>query len=197
MRTETNLHKARWISSLLARGTRYGVVTLAAVDDVDQLDWLEKNWIAFGRLSGWPLTNIHDGGDAPRSQSAETKAKIGAASRSRIHPKWSEEMRAAVSASWRQLWGNRARPGQWSEKRRAAFEHSEAERKAAGRKHHNPSQATRRLWSEQRLGRVMTEAQKEKLRVSLRAVCASAEARRRLSAAGRLGATSPQRRKKP
>ncbi len=55
--------KARWISSLQALGIGYHVVLLEVVRTPSELAEAERRWIAYGRLSGWPLTNTTDGGE--------------------------------------------------------------------------------------------------------------------------------------
>lgn len=55
-------YSARWIKSLLALGLRYEIVVLETPHK-EILSDTERWWIAYGRASGWPLTNLTDGGE--------------------------------------------------------------------------------------------------------------------------------------
>src|SRR5262249_51970531 len=69
---------ATWIADLKSAGLHYEITILEAVDapkapsmrcwwwtgaNVTSLNDAERWWIAFGRASGWPLTNATDGGE--------------------------------------------------------------------------------------------------------------------------------------
>ena len=58
---KSNRLKAAWIDDLQAHGMEPLVEIL---DKVPLSDWkdTERNWIAYGFESGWPLTNISEGG---------------------------------------------------------------------------------------------------------------------------------------
>ena len=80
-----NTHKARWIRQLLANGM---TPVMEIIDPASAGRGWEKNeqaWIRHFRAIGCSLTNLTDGGDgAPgHAVSAETRAKLSAASRNR------------------------------------------------------------------------------------------------------------------
>jgi hypothetical protein len=60
-KADVNRHKKHWISGLLAQGQKPLLVTLEKVSD-KQWEDRERWWIQHGRASGWPLTNLADGG---------------------------------------------------------------------------------------------------------------------------------------
>jgi hypothetical protein len=62
LRRDTNRHKVNWIEQLQAAGISYSITVLEEAGAALDLDALEQKWIAFGRSSGWPLTNLSDGG---------------------------------------------------------------------------------------------------------------------------------------
>lgn len=101
--------KSRWIGGLLAEGMR---PLIEVIEEAEPENWIgrEVHWIAHYRAAGAPLFNIAEGGhassesarrklsalNAGRKLSAETKAKIGAASKATPRtPEW----RARISAS--------------------------------------------------------------------------------------------------
>lgn len=90
----TSMHLTRWLKGLLAAGLLYEVVVLEELTSADRLNEAEKRWIAYGRLSAWPLVNLTAGGEGLSGYklSPETKAKISAAHKGRIQ---SPESRAA------------------------------------------------------------------------------------------------------
>jgi hypothetical protein len=87
---------ARWVAALLKRGLMYESVILEACESEEQLDDVECWWIAYGRASGWPLTNLSAGGKSPRGirQSAETRARR---SRTMTGRQFTPVHRAAIS----------------------------------------------------------------------------------------------------
>lgn len=52
----------RWVAALQSRGLDFDIVILEEVETDTQLQTAERWWIAYGRLSGWPLTNRSSGG---------------------------------------------------------------------------------------------------------------------------------------
>ncbi len=54
--------KARWLRILLGADLR---PVLKILEQVPYADWPDReiHWIAFGRVNGWPLTNMTDGGE--------------------------------------------------------------------------------------------------------------------------------------
>lgn len=88
-------HSANWIRQLKSLGLDYEIVVLDQ-GSATELPALERWWISYGRASGWPLTNLTDGGEGSvgATQSAETRARISAANRGR---KRTPEFRARMS----------------------------------------------------------------------------------------------------
>lgn len=83
LRSDSNLHKVRWIRGLQAEGLEYEVVVLERVEHAVDLATAEVKWISFGKAAG-TLTNLTDGGDggdtfSGRKHSTETRAKMRAA----------------------------------------------------------------------------------------------------------------------
>lgn len=94
----TGRYLINWIRSLQALGLDYEVVILEECANA-QLDELERFWIAYGRASCWPLTNLTRGGDGfTGKHTEETRRKMSAARQG--HP-FSAESRAKLSNSLR------------------------------------------------------------------------------------------------
>jgi hypothetical protein len=108
LRRGDNPAKERWISDLVAGGLRYRIFVLATAETSEALDAIEREWIALGRRSGWPLKNIQDGGDtAPRSpHTPEAREKIRAALTGRKRAPFSAEWRANMSEGRRRAWAS-------------------------------------------------------------------------------------------
>ncbi len=74
-------HKDRWIKQQIKASNEIEIFALEVCD----ADWQsrEQFWIREGRLKGWPLTNISDGGDGPVGyhHSIEARRKISEANR--------------------------------------------------------------------------------------------------------------------
>lgn len=79
-------YSGNWIRELVRAGLQFEIVVLETLDCVDQLDAAECWWIAYGRASGWPLTNLSTGGHGARGvqQTIESRAKRSIALRGRI-----------------------------------------------------------------------------------------------------------------
>lgn len=90
----TGPHCKRWIAQLQQLGLDYEVVLLET-GDLD-LNIAERWWIAYGRASGWPLTNLTDGGEGASGyqHTDESRARI---SRARIGIRFSEETRKRIA----------------------------------------------------------------------------------------------------
>jgi len=163
-------YKARWIRSLRRDGLAPVIRILEAQPTRKQLNEAEVRWIAYGRESGWPLTNLTDGGEGALGRNPESIAKFRA--KMIGHPV-SAETRAKISAAnkiayaspkLRKLVGDRARGKELSPEARALIS-------AAGvRRFEDP---------------VARARQGEAQRRRFAAAPVSEETRARLSAAGR------------
>jgi hypothetical protein len=132
---QTRTWRTNWIQSVLARGKRPRLRLLEVLDCDDDWQAAERRWIAGLRAQGANLTNCTSGGDGVpdlppeirarmrqvwigRKHSAETRAKIGRASRGRKHTDvWREHMRTLM----------RGRTIAWNETVRHAVEKLTAE----------------------------------------------------------------------
>lgn len=78
-------HVARWIKRLIVKNKRPEIVILAETD-LQHINTDEQWWIAYGRLSGWKLTNATDGGEGTVGyvMSERTKRKIGEKTKARL-----------------------------------------------------------------------------------------------------------------
>lgn len=61
-RDKRNWHKCYWILSLLRIGLEPEVVVLDAFETKSAASAAERTYISFGHETGWPLTNLHEGG---------------------------------------------------------------------------------------------------------------------------------------
>lgn len=99
---KAHCHRAHWIQSLARDGLKPILLILDTVEPGADWRCVERDWIAYGRTQGWPLTNNTDGGDGVRGLPPETRermrqnwlgrkhkpdslVKIGQASRGRHH----------------------------------------------------------------------------------------------------------------
>lgn len=93
-------HCARWVRSLQRLHLEYEV-TVLEMCTAESLDDAERWWIAYGRCTGWPLTNWLDGGEGASCGDKNPMAnpvyrqKVSAAHRGRKH---SPEARRRMSA---------------------------------------------------------------------------------------------------
>lgn len=58
----SNTHVNNWIRSLYAKGLRFEPTILEFTDRATLIE-RERWWIRYGRMSGWDLTNLTEGGD--------------------------------------------------------------------------------------------------------------------------------------
>lgn len=106
-------HRTNWLRSLKIKGLKPTLVILQELPENAAWQDAEKAWIAYGYSQGWPLVNNTSGGDGVcglpeetrrriaqtwvgRKHSAETKAKIGAASKLKKMP---EDAKKRISES--------------------------------------------------------------------------------------------------
>lgn len=105
----TASQKNTWLRDLFEAGLDYSIATLDVVAPSEALlCWwwpyhtnhmndAERWWIAYGRASGWPLTNMTDGGEGNGIRRSDlTRARISACARSRT-----PEHRAKLGAAHR------------------------------------------------------------------------------------------------
>lgn len=85
---------ARWIRQLLSIGFAYEIRVLAWFATDIPLCNAERDWIAFGRAEGWPLTNLTDGGDGVSGRPASDRLRHAAKSRV-----YTAEQKARISAA--------------------------------------------------------------------------------------------------
>jgi hypothetical protein len=86
-------YKAKWIRKLHSAGLNYIVIVLEWVGDKDLLFEAEIRWIVRGKVEGWPLTNLTDGGEGLLNPSDSTRSKIGDLSRARMaNPEFRERV---------------------------------------------------------------------------------------------------------
>lgn len=76
-----NPHKDNWIRELSRAGVQYDIAILETRQTYEELLSAERWWIAYGRLSGWPLTNMTEGGQGwnGRKHTDEARAKLSVA----------------------------------------------------------------------------------------------------------------------
>lgn len=116
--------RTNWIQSILKKGKRPELIILQSLDDSEDWQKSEIDWIKKSRDMGWRLTNCTDGGDGlvnppqevrdkmiktwtGRKHSEKTKKLIGEKSRGRKH---SEEHKAKISKVMKNrdiTWGNK------------------------------------------------------------------------------------------
>lgn len=94
-----NPYKDRWIKQLEAAGLSYEIAVLAP-STPETLKADEIWWIAYARASGWPITNLTDGGDGTLGwvPPPEYRAKISARFKGR---KFTPEHLAKIAAKHR------------------------------------------------------------------------------------------------
>ena len=87
--------KTSWVKALLAAGFRYEIVILETYSARESVVSGECFWIAYGRVCGWPLTNMSGGGEgnAVRLHTPAARAKMAATLRGK------KRSPAAVQAS--------------------------------------------------------------------------------------------------
>lgn len=154
-------YKGRWLRELLAAGHRPGMHAIAVYEDRAALAEGERQWIAYGLASCWPLTNCTMGGDGLRDPSPETRAKMSASQTGKKH---SAETIARRNASIAAAWVGRVRPNK-------------------GKKH-SPEHCAK--ISAANTGRVMSPETCARISASKMGHEVSAEARAKISA-GKLG----------
>lgn len=91
-----HLHSARWIAGLKRLGIKYEIVILETVPDADYEDLCraETWWIAYGRASRWPLTNLTTGGGGTFGYryTNEQRESMSRAAVARCTSAWRERM---------------------------------------------------------------------------------------------------------
>lgn len=82
---KSKTHKVHWIQSLLKKGLKPELVILEQLNDDDNWQEYEKNWIKKGKENGWDLVNSTDGGDGVVNLPEESKQRIINAWKGRKH----------------------------------------------------------------------------------------------------------------
>jgi NUMOD3 motif len=97
---DTNTRCATWLKSLLTAGRTCELVVLESVPSPDCLNKAECWWIAYGKMSGWPLTNHTLGGEGVLGYRPSLKSRASRSKKlqGRI---FSEEHRAKISETKR------------------------------------------------------------------------------------------------
>lgn len=65
----------RWVKSLQREGLAYQIVVLEILETSITLPEAERWWIAYGRASGWPLTNLNGGGHVSEAELLELRER--------------------------------------------------------------------------------------------------------------------------
>jgi len=68
--------RTNWIQSVLKKGSRPVLLILESLNNNDDWQASETEWISKGRAKGWRLTNCTDGGDGLHNPPQEVKDKI-------------------------------------------------------------------------------------------------------------------------
>lgn len=218
----TRSHSSNWIQGLIANGAMYSIVVLEEVHR-DRLPDTERWWIAYGRASGWPLTNLTAGGQSAkhtarekisaslmgRAVSSATRAKMSASAAIR----WSqpEDLEAARNRALVQFGSPEARAAisariaampraEWlahQAKMTAAASTPEARKRSI--ENSNAAKRTpefRAKASARTRERMADPAERAKISAATKAAMASPEIRARISAKGIGRKRSPETRAK-
>lgn len=135
----------RWIRSLPSAPTLLVLESNVTVQAYRNA--LECEWIRYGKLVGWRLTNLTKGGEGVVDPTGEIAARIGATQRGR---KRSKETRERVAAAVKLLWSD---PGY-------------RQKMVAAHRGKSPSMETRAKQSAVTKGRKMSAEFCEKIRIS-------------------------------
>lgn len=78
LKDKRRTHKANWVRELLSQGKEPRLQVLETSDE-ENFQSCEQAWIAYGRATGWNLTNTTDGGIGTRGlkHSEATRKKMG------------------------------------------------------------------------------------------------------------------------
>lgn len=116
--------RSNWIQSVLKRGKRPQISILQSLENNEDWQEAEKEWIKKGKEMGWKLTNGTDGGDGlvnpseevrqkiiktwtGRKHSEETKRLIGEKSKGRKHSEESKKHMSKLMKGRKITWGNK------------------------------------------------------------------------------------------
>lgn len=99
-RRNKHTHLGCWLQKLHRENIRFEIVVLEKLQEkfLPLLQSAEMWWIVFGRMHGWPLKNLTDGGEGTKGVKLGWRARkrIAARMRKRV---WTDEMRANASRS--------------------------------------------------------------------------------------------------
>lgn len=190
-------HVSNWVQALRAQGLNFIPVVLEHCSTKEELLEREAWWVAYGRLSGWELTNLTDGGDGSwgYTPTQATRAKLRA-----LHlgkPKTEahrESMRKAKSApdaiafvkalhtGRKRTDSTKAKIGAAS-RRRVVTEEARENMRMAALARAPRTQATRAKLSAALKGRKRTPEQVARMSAAQQGKTASIETRKRMSEA--------------
>lgn len=137
LRVKDKTHRSNWFSKMEREKVLPEIFEIEVVQDWREA---ERFWIAYFRSIGCKLVNTTFGGDGlsgagptsfkrgqkawneGKTYGAETRAKIAAANRARVHPKWSEEHKLRHKETMK-----RVNPGgkPWTQARWDAFKNED------------------------------------------------------------------------
>lgn len=116
---------AHWIRNLKAKGLRFEWAILEITPDKSSLPELEVWWISYGRLSGWPLTNLSEGGVGGNTRPRSTTLKRHMSRRMKGR-KVSQETRDRLKALAVERWKDPAQRKMASDRAREHWEDPKA-----------------------------------------------------------------------
>lgn len=151
-------HVVRWVKGLVDQGLQPDIRRLDVAFDREELDRLERGWIARCRAFGYALTNHSAGGrgNAGHVVSAETRAKISRAQKGKPRPKHSASTRQKMSAAHKgRCYHNPEHYQRLADLKRGVPRSRETRAKISATKQANPSR--------HRAGTTHTDAAKEQV----------------------------------
>jgi hypothetical protein len=190
--TNCNTRLANWCKNMAAAGTMYEIVVLQyCTSNREELNEAERSWIRLFKQEGYDITNLTVGGDgvAGRVYSAEARARLSEQRRGR---KMSEEARRNMSAAQTKRHQERPVTAETLEKMSRShlgYKHTEESKAKMSKTHlENPPEFTEEeraaiaaKISAAHKGKVVSEATREKLRLTSTGQVVSEETREKQS----------------
>lgn len=96
-------HLYSWIRNLNDAGFQHEIIILESCESRDQLDDLERWWIAYGRASGWKLTNHTSGGEGRKNFDEAARKRLSESMKKAYS---TPGARARVSAQMKARWAD-------------------------------------------------------------------------------------------